>query len=74
MCIRDRKDTYNQKLAQYKAGIISLIDLTNAAFVLYRSQNDFTETITDWYLAHLDRAIALGGLDHFIQIINYWLW
>jgi outer membrane protein TolC len=63
-------DTYNQKLAQYKAGIITLIDLTNAAFVLYRSQNDYTETITDWYLAHLDKAFAVGGLDHFIQLIK----
>jgi outer membrane protein TolC len=68
--INAARDTYNQKLAQYKAGIISLIDLTNAAFVLYRSQNDYTETITDWYLAHLDKAVAVGGLDHFIQIIK----
>jgi outer membrane protein TolC len=68
--INAAKDTYNQKIAQYKAGIISLIDLTNAAFVLYRSQNDYTETLTDWYLAHLDKAFAVGGLDHFIQIIK----
>jgi outer membrane protein TolC len=68
--IRASMDTYNQKLAQYKAGIITLIDLTNAAFVLYRSQNDYTETITDWYLAHLEKAFAAGGLDHFIQIIK----
>jgi outer membrane protein TolC len=68
--INAANDTYNQKLAQYKAGIISLIDLTNAAFVLYRSQNDYTETITDWYLAHLDKAFANGGLDRFIQIIK----
>jgi outer membrane protein TolC len=64
------RDTYNQKIAQYKAGLISLIDLTNAAFVLYRSLNDYTETITDWYIAHLDKAIAVGGLDYYIQIIK----
>ncbi len=68
--INAAKDTYNQKLAQYKAGIISLIDLTNAAFVLYRSQNDYTETITDWYLANLDKAFSVGNLDHYIQIIK----
>jgi outer membrane protein TolC len=68
--INAAKDTYNQKVAQYKAGIISLIDLTNAAFVLYRSMNDYTETITDWYLAYLDKATATGGLDQFIQIIK----
>jgi outer membrane protein TolC len=68
--INAAKDTYNQKLAQYQAGLITLIDLTNAAFVLYRSQIDYTGTITDWYLAHLDKAFATGGLDRFIQIIK----
>jgi outer membrane protein TolC len=60
-------DTYLQKLAQYKAGIISLIDLTNASFVLYRSQTDYIETMSDWYLAQLDNAIATGHLSQFIQ-------
>jgi outer membrane protein TolC len=68
--IQSAQDTYNQKIAQYKAGIISLIDLTNASFVLYRSMQDYTETVTDWYLAHLDKSIAVGTLDHFIQIIK----
>ena len=68
--IGSAQDVYNQKIAQYKAGLISLIDLTNAAFVLYRSLNDYTETITDWYLAHLDKAIAVGSLDRFIQNIK----
>ncbi|HVZ25438.1 MAG TPA: TolC family protein [Sediminibacterium sp.] len=64
------KDTYAQKLAQYRAGIISLIDLTNASFVLYRSQTDFIETVTDWYLAQLDKAAATGNLLTFIQTIK----
>ncbi len=63
-------DTYRQKLAQYKAGIISLIDLTNASFVLYRSQTDFIETMGDWYLAQLDKAVANGNLYPFIQTIK----
>ena len=63
-------DTYQQKLAQYKAGIISLIDLTNASFVLYRSQTDFIETISDWYLAQLEKAAAKGNLIPFIQTIK----
>lgn len=63
-------DTYRQKLAQYKAGIISLIDLTNASFVLYRSQTDYIETMSDWYLAQLDKATASGNLYSFIQTIK----
>jgi len=68
--INAAKDTYDQKMAQYKAGIISLIDLTNAAFVLYRSLNDYSETLSDWYLAHLDKAMATGSLDNFIKSVK----
>jgi outer membrane protein TolC len=64
------QDTYGQKLAQYKAGIISLIDLTNASFVLYRSQTDYIETLNDWYLAQLNKAASTGNLQQFIQTIN----
>jgi len=63
-------DTYQQKLAQYKAGIISLIDLTNASFVLYRSQTDYIETISDWYLSQLNKAALTGNLTQFIQTIK----
>jgi outer membrane protein TolC len=62
--------TYQQKMAQYKAGLISLIDLTNASFVLYRSQTDYIETMSDWYLAQLDKAAATGNLTQFIQTIK----
>jgi outer membrane protein TolC len=64
------EDTYNQKLAQYKAGLINLIDLTNAAFVLNRSQNDYLETLGDWFLAELNKMIATGGLDDFIKNVK----
>jgi outer membrane protein TolC len=64
------QDSYNQEIAQYKAGIINLVDLTNAAYVLYRAVNDYVETISDWYLAQLDKATATGKLDSFIQIIK----
>jgi outer membrane protein TolC len=64
------RDTYGQKLAQYKAGIISLVDLTNASFVLYRSQTDYVETLTEWYLAQLDKAASTGNLTQFIQTIK----
>jgi len=68
--LKSAEDTYQQKLAQYKAGIISLIDLTNASFVLYRSQTDYIETLNDWYLAQLDKAVATGNLIQFIQTIK----
>jgi outer membrane protein TolC len=68
--ISSSEDTYNQKTAQYKAGIITLIDLTNASFVLYRSQSDYVQTLSDWLLANLDKAAATGNLDSFIQSIK----
>ena len=67
---RAARNVYDQKIAQYKAGMISLIDLTNAAFVLYRSQYDFSVAISDWWLARLDRAVATGNLELFIQRFN----
>ena len=63
-------DVYLQKVAQYKAGLITLIDLTNASFVLYRSQTDYIEAINDWYTANLLKAQANGNLDLFIQTIK----
>jgi outer membrane protein TolC len=68
--LRAAEDTYNQKLAQYKAGLINLVDLTNAAFVLDRSQNDYLETLGDWYLATLNKVTATGSLDLFIKSIK----
>ncbi|MDH7460200.1 TolC family protein [Chitinophagaceae bacterium 26-R-25] len=68
--IKSSTDTYNQKRAQYKAGIINLIDLTNASYVLYRSQTDYVRTLSDWLLANLDKAAATGNLDQFIQSVK----
>jgi outer membrane protein TolC len=68
--LQSAEATYRQKLAQYKAGLISLIDLTNASFVLYRSQTDYIETLSDSYLAQLDKAAANGSLNQFITTIK----
>ena len=68
--LQSAADVYQQKMAQYKAGLVTLIDLTNASFVLYRSQTDYIETLSDWYLAGLDKAAATGSLDSFIQSIK----
>jgi len=32
--------------------------------------NDYAETLGDWYLAQLDKAVATGNLDAFIQAIK----
>jgi outer membrane protein TolC len=68
--VKASEDGYNQKTAQYKAGIINLIDLTNASFVLYRAQSDYVQTLSDWLLANLDKAAATNNLDLFIQSIK----
>ncbi|HET6254126.1 MAG TPA: TolC family protein [Puia sp.] len=61
---------FDQKTAQYKAGIINLVDLTDASFVLYRSESDYVQTLSDWLLANLDKSAAAGSLDLFIQSIK----
>jgi outer membrane protein TolC len=61
---------FNQKTAQYKAGIINLVDLAEASFVLYRAQSDYVTAISDWLSFNLDKAAAGGDLDLFIQTIQ----
>ena len=68
--VRSAQVAFNQKTAQYKAGIINLVDLTNASYLLYSAQISYAETINDWFLANLDRAAATGSLDQFIQLIK----
>lgn len=63
-------DAYNQKIAQYKAGLINLVDLTEASYVLYTAQISYVETLNNWFLASLDKATATGNLDQFIQRIK----
>ncbi|HEX3934614.1 MAG TPA: TolC family protein [Puia sp.] len=63
-------DAYNQKLAQYKAGIINLVDLSNASFELFQAQSSYIQTLNEWYTASLDKAAATGHLDLFIQTVK----
>ena len=63
-------DAYEQKLAQYKAGIINLVDLLTAAFELTQAQTGYIQTLNEWYTASLDKAAATGNLDLFIQTIK----
>ncbi len=63
-------DAYNQKLAQYKAGIINLVDLSNASFELFQAQSTYIETLNDWYVANLDKAATTGKLEQFIQSVK----
>jgi outer membrane protein TolC len=64
------QSAFSQKTAQYKAGIINLVDLAEASFVLYRAQSDYVSAISDWLSYNLDKAAASGDLDLFIQTIQ----
>jgi outer membrane protein TolC len=63
-------DAYQTKLAQYKAGIINLVDVLTAAFELTQAQTGYIQTLNEWYTASLDKAAATGNLDSFIQTIK----
>jgi outer membrane protein TolC len=68
--LRAANAAYNQKLAQYKAGVINLVDLANASFELFSAQSDYITTLNEWYTASLDKAAAAGRLDQFIQTVK----
>jgi outer membrane protein TolC len=63
-------DAYQTKLAQYKAGIINLVEVLTAAFELTQAQTGYIQTLNEWYTASLDKAAATGNLDSFIQTIK----
>jgi outer membrane protein TolC len=63
-------NAYQTKLAQYKAGIINLVDVLTAAFELTEAQTGYIQTLNEWYTAGLDKAAATGNLDLFIQTIK----
>jgi outer membrane protein TolC len=63
-------NAYQTKLAQYKAGIINLVDVLTAAFELTQAQTGYIQTLNEWYTASLDKAAATGNLDLFIQTIK----
>jgi outer membrane protein TolC len=64
------ENAYEQKIAQYQAGIINLVDLTNATFVLYQAQTNYIGMLNEWYLANLEKAAVTGNLDLFIQTVK----
>lgn len=68
--IQSAQDAYQQKTAQYRAGIINLVDLTNASYVVYRSESEYVQTVSDWLLSNLDKAAANSDLDQFIESIK----
>jgi outer membrane protein TolC len=68
--LKAARDAYGQKLAQYKAGVINLVDLANASFELFSAQSDYITTLNEWYIASLDKAAATGHLDQFIQSLQ----
>lgn len=68
--LRAATDAYQTKLAQYKAGIINLVDVLTAAFELTQAQTGYIQTLNEWYTASLDKAAATGNLDSFIQTIK----
>lgn len=63
-------DAFQQKKAQYKAGMINLVDLSNAGYVLYTAQLNYVEALNAWYTANLEKSAATGHLDLFIQSLK----
>lgn len=68
--LRAATGAYQTKLAQYRAGIINLVDVLTAAFELTQAQTGYIQTLDEWYTASLDKAAATGNLDLFIQTVK----
>jgi adhesin transport system outer membrane protein len=61
------RQAYNQQLALYRSGLNTLIDLTNAQYVLLQAETDYVN-MQDQLLQILYVRAGLGGqLDNFLQ-------
>lgn len=61
------REAYTQQLALYKAGLNTIVDLTNALYVLNTSETDYVLALDDLFQLQFTRAELGNNLDEFLQ-------
>jgi len=64
------RDAYRQRLTQYNAGLSTIIDLTNALYVLNRAQTDLIHTKDGVWRALVQKAYANNGIYQLLSILK----
>jgi hypothetical protein len=65
--VKAASDAYTQKTVMYKNGLSTIVDLTQALFVLNRAETDRDIAFSNVWQALLLKAAALGDFGLFIN-------
>lgn len=65
--LRSATDAYNQQLTLYRAGLSTLVDVTNALFELQKAETDYVLAQSDLLQIQYLRASLSGQQDSFLQ-------
>ena len=65
--LKASREAYAQKLAQYNAGLINVVELTNVAYLLYRAETDQLDAQSELLNTLLQKAATNNTLNAFIN-------
>jgi len=64
--LKAAQEVYSQKLAQYNAGLATITELTDASYLLFKSETDKVESLSDLLHTLLQKAVTNNTLNAFI--------
>lgn len=67
---KSANDAYQQKLALYNAGLATIVDLTNALYVLNRAETDNILAQSELYKAIIQKVYAENRVNQFLDYIK----
>jgi outer membrane protein TolC len=65
--LKASQDAYAQKSAQYNAGLINIVELTNVSYLLYRAETDELDAESELLNTLLQKAITNNTLNSFLS-------
>ena len=65
--LKASRDAYEQKLAQYNAGLINIAELTNISYLLYSAETDEVEARSELLNTLLKKAVTNNTLNSFLN-------
>ena len=63
-------DAYQQKLALYNSGLATIVDLTNALFILNRAETDNINIQSELWKATIQKVYAENRVQQFLDFIK----
>ena len=65
--LKASRDAYAQKFAQYNAGLINIVELTNVSYLLYSAETDEVEARSELLNTLLRKAVTNNTLNSFLS-------